>query len=57
MNARATLSNSKTNKQGCSGIVAVRVVQDNFDVVYWKFENVYEVQRQWKHEFAMEPLT
>jgi hypothetical protein len=22
---------------------------------YWKFENVCEVQRQWKHEFAVEP--
>jgi hypothetical protein len=23
----------------------------------WKFENVCEVQRQWRHEFATEPPT
>jgi hypothetical protein len=22
---------------------------------YWKFENVFEVQRQWQHKFATEP--
>jgi hypothetical protein len=24
---------------------------------YWKFENVCEVQRQWRHKFATEPPT
>jgi hypothetical protein len=32
-------------------------MQDNFEVVLWKFEKVCEVQRQWRCEFVKEPPT
>jgi hypothetical protein len=34
MNARATLSNERTVKENGSGVVVIRGMQDNFEVVF-----------------------